>query len=54
MGVVLDELYGLSVASGGVGVLEGRKFAPGDPLCRPHYPLEPLLAALRPVPCPEP
>ena len=25
-----------------VGVLEGRLFAPGDALCRPHYPLESL------------
>ena len=41
MVVVLDDLYGLP-PSGGVGVLEGRYFAPGDALCRPHYPLESL------------
>ena len=40
--VVLDDLYGLPVTLGGVGVLEGRYFAPGDALCRPHYPLESL------------
>ena len=28
--VVLDDLYGLPVTSGGVGVLEGRSFAPGS------------------------
>ena len=42
MVVVLDDLFGLPVTSGGVGVLEGRQFAPGDALCRPHYPLESL------------
>ena len=42
MVVVLDDLFGLPVTSGGVGVLEGRRFAPGDALCRPHYPLESL------------
>ena len=42
MVVVFDDLYGLPVTSGGVGVLEGREFAPGDVLCRPHYPLESL------------
>ena len=41
MVVVLDDLYGLPVTSG--GVLEGRSFAPGDALCRPHYPLESLM-----------
>ena len=39
---VLDDLFGLPVTSGAVGVLEGRLFAPGDTLCRPHYPLESL------------
>ena len=34
---------GLPVTSGAVGVLEGRKFATGDALCRPHYPLESLV-----------
>ena len=38
--VVLDDLYGLPVTSGGVGVLEGRWFAPGDARGRPHHPLE--------------
>ena len=42
MVVVLDDLYGLPVTSGGVGVLEGRLFAPGDALCRLHHPLESL------------
>ena len=42
MVVVLDELYGLPGTSGGVGVLDGRYFAPGDALGRPHYPLESL------------
>ena len=37
--VVLDYLFGLPVTLGAVGVLEGRYFAPGDTLCRPHYPL---------------
>ena len=31
---------GLPVTSGAVGDLEGRYFAPGDALCRPHHPLE--------------
>ena len=35
--VVLDDLFDLPVTSGRVGVL-----APGDALCRPHYPLESL------------
>ena len=39
--VFLDDLFGL-VTSGGVGVLEGRKFAPGDALGRPYHPLESL------------
>ena len=38
--VVLDDLFGLPVTSGGVGVLEGREFASGDALCRQHHPLE--------------
>ena len=41
--VVLDDLSGLPVTSGAVGVLEGRQFAPGDALCRPHHPLESLV-----------
>ena len=40
--VVLYDLFGLPVTSGGVGVLEGRSFAPSDALRRPHYPLESL------------
>ena len=41
--VVVDlDLFGLPVTSGGVGLLEGRHFAPGDALCRPHYPPESL------------
>ena len=40
MVVVLDDLFGLPVTSGAVGVLEGSSFAPGDALCRPHHPLE--------------
>ena len=40
--VVLDDLFGLPVTSSCVGVLEGRYFAHGDALCRPHYPLESL------------
>ena len=40
--VVIDDLYGLPVTSGGVGVLEGREVAPGDALCTSHYPLESL------------
>ena len=39
---VLDNLFGLPVTSGAVGVLEGRQCAPGDALCRPQYPLESL------------
>ena len=42
MVVVLDDLYGLPVTSCVVGVLEGREFAPGEALCRPHSPLESL------------
>jgi hypothetical protein len=41
--VVLDDLFGLPVTSGGVGVMEGGLFAPGDALCRHHYPLESLM-----------
>jgi hypothetical protein len=37
---VLDDLFGLPMASGAVGVQEGRKFATGNVLGRPHYPLE--------------
>ena len=40
MVAVLDDLYGHPVTSGGVCVLEGRSFAPGDALGRPHHPLE--------------
>ena len=42
MVVALDDLFGLHVTSGAVGVLEGRLFAPGDAMCRPHNPLESL------------
>ena len=42
MVVVLDDLFGLPVTLGAVGVMEGRLFAPGDALCRPHHPLESL------------
>ena len=41
--VVLVDLFGLPVTSGAVGVLEGRWFAPGDALGRPHHPLESLV-----------
>jgi hypothetical protein len=37
---VVDDLFGLPVTSGTVGVLEARQCAPGDALCRPHHPLE--------------
>jgi hypothetical protein len=37
---VLEDLFGLSVTSGAVGVLEGRQFARSDVLHRPHHPLE--------------
>ena len=30
VGDVIDDLFGLSVTSGAVGVLEGRQCAPGD------------------------
>ena len=40
--VVLDDLFGLPVTSGSVGVLEGRQFSSRDALCRPHHPLESL------------
>ena len=40
--VVLDDLFGLPVTSGGVGDLESRQCAPGDVLGRPHHPLESL------------
>ena len=39
---VLDDLFGLTVTSCAVDVLEGQQCAPGDVLCRPHYPLESL------------
>ena len=42
---VLDDLFGLPVTSGGVGVLGSRQCAPGDALCRPHHPLESLVVA---------
>ena len=38
-GVVLGDLFSLSVTSGVVGVLEGKYFALGDASCRPHHPL---------------
>ena len=37
---VLDDLFGLPMASGAVGVQESGKFTPGDALGRPHQPLE--------------
>jgi hypothetical protein len=37
---VLDDLFGLPMVSGAVGVQEGSKFAPGNALGRPHHPLE--------------
>ena len=37
---VLDDLFGIPVTSGAVGVLEGRQCAPGDALGRQHHPLE--------------
>ena len=37
---VLDDLLGLPVALGAVGVLEGRKFAPGNALSRLQNPQE--------------
>ena len=40
MVVVLDDHFGLPVTSGAVDVLDGRQFAPGDALCRPHHSLE--------------
>ena len=50
--MVVDDLFGLPVTSGGVGLLEGRWFAPGDALCRPHYPLESLMVVSRAVAIP--
>jgi hypothetical protein len=38
--VVLDDLFGLPVTSGAVGVLESREFAPGNALGRSYQPLE--------------
>ena len=40
MAQVLDDLFGLPVTSGAVGVLEGRQCTTGDALGRPHHPLE--------------
>ena len=40
MVVVLDDLFGLPVTPGAVGVLEGRQCAHGDALGRPQHPLE--------------
>ena len=37
---VLNDIFGLPVTSGAVGVLEGRQCAPDDALGRPHIPLE--------------
>jgi hypothetical protein len=37
---VLGYLFGLPMAPGAVGVQEGRKFATGNALGRPHHPLE--------------
>ena len=37
---VHDDLFGLPMASGAVGVQEGRKFSPGNALGIPHHPLE--------------
>ena len=42
---VLDDLFGLPVTSGAVGVLEGRQCAPGDASGRSHHPLESLAVA---------
>ena len=42
---VLDDLFGLSMTLGAVGVLEGRQCAPGDALCRLHHPLESPIVA---------
>ena len=36
----LDDIVGLPVSSGAVGVLEGKQCAPGDALGRLHHPLE--------------
>ena len=45
MAWVVDDLFGLPVTSGDVGVLEGRQCAPGDTLDRPHHPLESTVVA---------
>ena len=37
---ILDDLFGLPVTLGAVGVLEDRQFAPGDTLGRPYHPME--------------
>ena len=42
---VLDDLFGLPVTSGAVGVLEGRRCAPRELLGRLHHPLESPVAA---------
>ena len=41
----LDNVLGIPVTSGAVGVLEGRQCAPSDALGRPHHPLESPAAA---------
>ena len=41
MVVVLDDLFGLPVTSGAIGVLEARwSWRASDTFCRPHHPLE--------------
>ena len=48
MVVVLDDLFGIPVTSGAVGVLQGRQCVPGDALGRQHQPLEsPAFAAVQ-------
>ena len=42
---VVDDLFGLPVTSGAVGVLKGRQCAPGDVLGTPYHPLESPVAA---------
>jgi hypothetical protein len=37
---VLDDLFGLPVKLGAVGVLQGRQCALGDALGRPYHPLD--------------
>ena len=44
---VLDDVLGLPVTLGAVGVLEGRQCAPGEMLDRLHHPLEsPVVAGV--------